>query len=180
MHRTADARSEAERTEEHPERDADDDTERRRAGEVVDEHAQERAADDAAGEKGAETEQVAATEGRGLEVVWHRPKLPQHAAPRTGRMGPGEESRIAVVNIGGRSVSKGGNKPGGMTRPNARERYHERALPLKWIDQGRSGPSPASGPWAGCRGVETFGSRKVSARVTTTITASTPHIHGPV
>lgn len=94
-----DACDEAERAEEHAERDTDDDTERRTADEVVDEQAQERAADDATGEERTETEQVAATEGRGLKIVWHRPKLAQDAAPSTRRVRPGKESRIAVVNM---------------------------------------------------------------------------------
>jgi len=72
---------------------------------MIDEETDERAADDSAGEQATETEQVAATEGRGLAVVWHRPKLPQHAVLAAGCMAPDSESRIAVVNIGGRSVS---------------------------------------------------------------------------
>ena len=105
MHRAADPRGEAERAEEHAGRDTDDDADGRRAGEVVDEKAEQGATDDAADQQAAETEQVTATEGSGLEVVWHRQKLSQGAAPAAGRMAPGKESRIAVVNIGGRSVS---------------------------------------------------------------------------
>ena len=104
MHGPADPRSEAERAEKHAERDTDDDTDRRRAGEVVDEHPEEGAPDDAADEERTEIEHVATAEGRGLKTVLHRPKLSQCAAPVTRRMMPGEESRIAVVNIGGRSV----------------------------------------------------------------------------
>ena len=104
MHGAAYPCREAERAEKHAERDADDDADRRRALEVVDEHPEKGAADDAADEERTEIEQVAATEGRGLKIVLHRPKLSQCAAPVTRRMMPGEESRIAVVNIGGRSV----------------------------------------------------------------------------
>jgi hypothetical protein len=112
VHRSAHAHREAERTEEHADRDTRDDASRRAVAEVVDEESEQRAADDAADEQAAETEQIATPEGRGLKIVWHRPKLSQAAAPGTGREAPGKESRIAVVNIGGRSVSKGGRRAG--------------------------------------------------------------------
>jgi hypothetical protein len=94
-----DARDEAECAEEHAQRDSDDDAVRGRVGEVVDEQAEERAADDATDQEAAETEQVASPEGCGLKIVWHRPKLPQDAAPMTRRRGPGLESRFAVVSM---------------------------------------------------------------------------------
>jgi hypothetical protein len=101
----AHARRESERTQEHPEGDADDRADRRGASEVVDEETEERATDDAADDDATETEEVTSAQRRGLLVIWHRPKLSQREGSETRAVGPGRESRIAVVNIGGRSVS---------------------------------------------------------------------------
>ncbi len=147
---------------------------------MVDEQPEECATDDATGEEAAETEEVTTPQCCRLLWFWHRPKLPQDAALNCPGQGPGKESRIAVVNIGGRSVSMGGHRAVRVTPTNARERYHERPPALKWIDQCRSDGFTARAPWAGWPGADTFGSRKVSASVTTTIAATPPHIQGPV
>jgi hypothetical protein len=147
---------------------------------VVDEQAEERAADDSADEEAAETEEVAATKRRGLEVIWHRPKLAQRAAPLSPSMVARKESRLAVVIMAAVLCHRAVVVRGGKVPADARERYHERAAPPKWIDQGPSGPSPTRGGCAGWPGAETFGSRNVSPSVTATITASALQTNGPV
>ena len=147
---------------------------------MVDEQPERRTSDDRADEQAAETEKVATAQRRRLEIVWHPPKLTHVAGPGTGRMAPGWESRIAVVSMAAVLCQRAVVAPGGKSRPNACETYHERALPLKWIDQGSDGPWSARLPGSGWAGVDTLGSRKVSESVTATITASATHIHGPV
>jgi hypothetical protein len=123
----ADAGHEAERTEEHAERDPADDTDRRGSGEVVEEQTQQGAADDRADEEATETEEVTAAQRRSLIIIWHRPKLAQHAAPLDRGLVPREESRMAVVNMAAVLCQKAVVVRGGEVPANARERYHERA-----------------------------------------------------
>lgn len=113
---------------------------------MVDKEAEQGAADHRAREEAAETEQVAATEWLRRAVIVHRPKLTQRTAPTGARDWLVNEARCAVVIVGGRSVSRGCFGTGAGFPAGARETYHERSATLKWIDQPRSRPSPASGP----------------------------------
>jgi hypothetical protein len=147
---------------------------------MVDEEAEQCEAHDRAGQEATETEQIAATEWLRHAVIVHRSKLTQRTTLTGVRDWLVDEARCAVVTVGGRSVSRGCFGACAGFLAGARETYHERSATPKWIDQPRSSPWPARGPWAGGSGAANLGSRKVSTRVTTTIAPSALHIQGPV
>jgi len=119
---------EAERAEQHADRDTEQDADRRGVEEVIGEQTEKRAADDTSDEEAAEAEDVTTTQPCRLMMIGHRPKLSRRAGVIASGVEPEQRSRIAVVIVAAVLVGSGGRHALFDVSVSARERYHEQAV----------------------------------------------------